>query len=263
MWRTRYWLIVTVGYFFACSASSADQLVIQHSGANDPTTEGWTDSNATMTSSIVAAPVTNDANTGMNAWSLSYPGLAFPRYYSAFLNSQEVTSAATFGWELTADLRIPTISPGVNFTVDVNLPNVSPPFLPAATSGYTLNFNSDSPGGITVSFHGYAGGNSTSFDLQNPTDYHFYQIIYNPVAKNADLVVDGIEQVENLTGGTSGGAEIDWGTSFVGDGTLPSITGQANFNLVQFDIVPEPSTLTLLGLGSLGFLLRRRFASDD
>ena len=55
----------------------------------------------------------------------------------------------------------------------------------------------------------------------------------------ADLFVDGIERLSDYSGNTinSGATQIQFGAAH------SNSTGHANYNLVQFSTVPEPSSL--------------------
>jgi PEP-CTERM motif-containing protein len=64
-----------------------------------------------------------------------------------------------------------------------------------------------------------------------------------------------------LAGAVITGSQVRFG-DLIDDGKylVPGAdnTGQGNFNLVRLEVVPEPATLTLLSLGAVGLLLRRR-----
>jgi hypothetical protein len=95
--------------------------------------------------------------------------------------------------------------------------------------------------------------------LQNPNDYHQYQIVYDPTTQSASMFLDGSQVMTGIAPNGVGSSSIDWGALYMGSGT-PSPSAQVNFNLVQFDIVPEPSALALLAIGSMGLCVQRRFA---
>jgi hypothetical protein len=84
--------------------------------------------------------------------------------------------------------------------------------------------------------------------------YHMYELVYDPVFSSADLYVDGVKRLSDYTGLPSPNETptVSWGAGSSGD------TGQGNYNLVQFAIVPEPSTVTLFGFALLSLCANRR-----
>jgi hypothetical protein len=252
------WITILLGCALALTTIASGATLFQHIGSNNPTTEGWTDDNlGSPTTGVFAGPVINDQNTGMDAWTLGYPNEEPLRSYEVYPTSAQVTQAATFGWELTADLRIATVPVNSFFSVDANLsilPNI--PITAPQPMGYSLVFTGDSEGNVVVSLIGGFTGVGVSFDLQNPTDYHLYQLEYDPVSKTADWFVDGVEEAANMAGSAMGSPRIDWGTNPVAQAN--SVAGQVNFNLIRFDIVPEPDSFILLALASAGLLLHCR-----
>jgi len=84
--------------------------------------------------------------------------------------------------------------------------------------------------------------------------YHDYQLFYHATTEQVALWVDGVERVSDITGtaGSSG-----WGGLW---GAAQGTDSQANWNRVSFEIIPEPSSLALLGCGGVllcACLLRR------
>jgi hypothetical protein len=104
------------------------------------------------------------------------------------------------------------------------------------------------------------GANDTSvwgptFTLQGVgSTYHLYELVYYPEADFANLFVDGTQRLSGYTG-------VSADTERVFFGSANSYTmGHGNYNLVQWEIVPEPSTLALLSMGALtlAYAWRRR-----
>jgi hypothetical protein len=241
MWRTCYCLIVAI---FAYPPLSNADYIFQHVGSNDPTTEGW--SEYVFSNGPVAGPVINDQNTGIDAWSITGGKSNYLMYY-ILPNTQELNEAAIYGWTFTVNMSFPVIRSGESLFFDINLPNTSRPV--TSTVGYTFTSNTDLSGHLYL----YALQDSTvSIQIQNPTAYHLFQLRFDPNSKSAGLFFDGNSEATNLVG-ASGNPTIDWGMNGTG-----STTERVNFNLVQFSVVPEPSTLALLAVGAVGLLARRR-----
>jgi hypothetical protein len=250
MWRTCYCLIVCLGFFCVRAACFADQIVFQHSGANDPTTEGWAAGTPPSAVPGVGGPVINDQNTGIDAWSVSFPSGGFLGYYKYSPSTQELNDAFTYGWTFTVNMRFAVLPNQEFFYFNVDLPKTS---RGGSTADYGFIFFSDN-GNLDL----LQENTTNTIQIQNPTAYHLYQLKFDPISKSADLLIDGNLTETNLPTGGSG--NTDWGGGVGEFGNSGPDAGQANFNLVQFDIVPEPSTLALLALGSLGLLVRRKFA---
>ncbi len=121
-----------------------------------------------------------------------------------------------------------------------------------------MTFGSDADGDPTVLVAtGFGGGTFTgpTFTLEaSGGGYHLYTLVFYPVAGSADLFVDGTEQISNYLGHTvgAGSKEVDWG------GSQSTTTGQGNYNLIQWNIVPEPSTALLLASGLVAMAVGRR-----
>jgi len=207
-------------------------LVIQHSGATDPVTEGFQNEGHGNGYAVI-----NDM--GVNAWVT--PGIStnFPHYYYGLTPQQRAESAGA-GWILSADLRITTTNSFPLFNL----------ILEGYGGSYGLDFGSDSNGDQYVI---YGSGRTDRATLPG-SNYSNYQLIYNASADMVSLWVDGVEYANNIFTNQHETYLIDvqWGSGYnVGHNDL------ANWNLVSLEITPEPSTMALFGLGALILAARR------
>jgi len=237
-------VVFTLYGVLACAATARAEIIAQHLDDSSPSTEGWTlESGASPGGSAV-----NDSGT--LAWAIDDNSTEDPPiWWKKGLTSQEVTDAAASGWKLTGKVRV----------VDASDPETVFCAYYTGAGYYGMNFNQEVQGAgwdgdVTVTLSG-GGGSYTTTDGAHK--YHTYELVFDPVAGTADLFVDGIERISNDDGGIWGDAPM--AVKF--GGTSMEDTGQGNWNKVTFEIVPEPSTLVLLGSGLLGLLLlllRRR-----
>lgn len=236
-------LLATVtGMMFAASAIAGT--VALHEDDNDPLTEGWSD----FRGPINTMAVTGDVG-GFDAWQTDDPGGGFEGGYEFGLTTQQETDALNNGWKFSARLRVLDPEQDVNEAIfaGVNLRVAGPP-----DERFHLVFGS-SAGIPEVEF---VGGSRVSMpDLSND-DYHLYEVIYDPGTATADLFVDGIERISDFVGVDSGFQDhrVTFGSG--GGGAA----GVANWNLVKFEIIPEPMSLCLLSIGGMmgGMMIRRR-----
>ena len=246
-------VLVLLGALGIGAQSRAATLAL-HSGANDPTSEGWT--KVSNPNSVFAGPELNDQNSGLDAWKIDDFGAGF-LFYSRVITSTDNANATANGWRLSARLRIVDTSGG-NIGVDAS------PFMAYrnGTTNYQIHFRADADGDpiayMATSFSPPAGA---QFTLQGGgSGYHLYELDFNP-ATGTSLSIDGTVALSSAVG-----SPLDSGAVVLFGAGSSSPTGQANFNLVQFEspipvsIVPVPATLPLLlvGLGGLGIVGSRK-----
>jgi hypothetical protein len=99
----------------------------------------------------------------------------------------------------------------------------------------------------------YTGGGFIPYYLMDTaSSYHTYQLAYRPQDEVCSVFVDGARVGDVPALASSGGQLIGFGAASGG------ATSDSNWNYVAFEtgqhVVPEPSTLALLGLGALALL---------
>ena len=222
-----YRRLVLVALLAGASVSALGQgvVVIQHSGAVDPVTEGW--------SGFGGYPVANDL--GVNAWSTpGHNNLAF-HYQYAFTPQQQ--AGQTDGWVFSVNARVATANANPNYFNAV--------LMGAAYGNIVLWFGSMANGDPLVNLN-YGPGQSitNTFTLAGAgMSYNLYQLIYNGSANGVSFWINGMAYATNVPA-PAGLSDLIWG-----GGGSPQYT-RVNWNLVSFEIVPEPSAVALLFLGS-------------
>lgn len=216
--------------FASCSYGQA--YFLGHSGANDPASEGFSSSPYFHWQTL---PVTNDF--GYNAWSTTVN--ASSGSYWAIVGSSLVAN----NWTLAVHMRV--VSPGnsgyFNAVVD------------QGASAYYLYFGAAPNGNQLVTINNYQ-----SISLPGGGIYHKYELEFDSQTGLASLWIDGVERISSISGlgnypppqNPQGGWAWGGGTQF------PSVS-QANWNLVSLEVIPEPASFCLLGLGC-GILLGLR-----
>lgn len=233
--------------------------LFQHLGASDPTTEGWT---AVGAGGVTTGPVLNDLGTGLDAWStdddLTVASGFNSRGYTGTPSAGDLADMASFGWTLSGRLRV----------VDADVVSANPvsTFGAAITMSvddgmdlYSFQFGIDgsgnalvkAPTGTFIASNGHPIGTGPQFTATG-SGYHLYTVVFDPVAGNVDLFIDGIEVLSNHEGLASSSPTVFFGA---GDSQA---TGHANWNEVTFSIVPEPSTALLTASGLLALAQARR-----
>ena len=228
----------------AIATSANGVQVALHEGNNDPETEGWT--KVRTFSNVAVFPVVNDLGLGIDAWALDDNGAAAvvdDGLYESIISAAEQSAATANGWILSGRIRtVDLVGDGFVFFGFMD-----------GVEAYGLGFG-ESGGGPVL----HLGGTSTSIDVSDlDAGYHLYQLVYDPLDGNADVLIDGILKFSDFAG--VGGPFFDWFDPSVRFGSGGSLsTGQGNYNLVELNIVPEPSSLCLLGICFTALAFYRR-----
>ncbi len=255
-----YCLIFASILLVSTAAISHAEIIIQHSGTTDPTTEGWTAvTQAPGNTDASEGPVTNDLGSGIDAWSTSInvPGTgnssAFYESLSPFADLALQKKAVLNGWDFQMNVRVVTIPKDPDFAIQgiVRIP-VALNILgsPTGSQYFQIQLGSQADGDPIAKVGGFA--TNTTIDLNGiGSGYHLYELRWSPLTTSAEFYVDGTKYLGGLTGDPFGNNLVQWGSS----GPPGTEAGQGNFNFVQFSTVPEPSTLALLTLGAVGLLM--------
>jgi len=257
-------MVIALGLAWDAKAGS----IIIHQGDADPTTENfglWP-----FNGGITTSPHANDL--GLAGWQILNTGSTNEQaFYNQLggtgpfdpggsgLTQSEINAINAQGFTMSLKARIvqgPTYNPGGTgmFSVD---------FTVAGFNGnrYDIQLGSDGKGNTLVilpSATSFDGTHFTSSPFGTPllimgNGYYLYQLSYDPTTGQAALFVDGVGRVSDHLGtAVSGGATANnYGLAF---GAVNNATG--NFALASLSTgqlsVPEPGTLTLLGIGALG-----------
>ena len=216
-------------------ADGQESIITFHSGYNDPTMEGF----SLMLASASVGAVTNDL--GFDAWTTAVPANGLYAFYREALTSQQTAQLSGQNWTLSLTLRVAAVDPNERSSV----------IFGSGSHEYDIFFGAQSNGDPIVSV-----GN-ISYTLNGAgSSYNDYQLIYNAASDTADLYVNGIDRISNVTHTTySGLGVLDFGS---GQQAGPA---QVNWNLISLSI-PEPTAAALLlfGGGTL-FYFRRKYRS--
>lgn len=131
-----------------------------------------------------------------------------------------------------------------------------PPVFAAFNAGgqdFAMRFGAQPDGTTTVTL---LNNNGQPVVVANAgTGYRTFKLRYDPSTTTSDLFVDGVERYSNYAGVIIGNFPMSprWGSL---NGNLG--VGQGNFSMVQFDVLPEPSTVTLFLLAGVPCVAFRR-----
>jgi hypothetical protein len=214
-------------------------VIIQHTGNTDPLTEGF------VGGAYGSAPITNDL--GFNAWATPSSTNAFSNYGYTLSPQQQLGSIGA-DWSFTVNVRVAT----------ANVTNT--PFYAGLDVGseghYRLYFGSAPNGDPYVAYPLLNYGDiSNVINLPGAgSTYNNYQLIYDASADTASLWINGVEYANNISPlePDYGFGAVDWGCG--GSSTY----AQANWNSISLEIVPEPSTWSVIMLGSGVLIYVRR-----
>jgi len=233
-----------VSIFFVCSGQlHADTILFDHSGSNDPTSEGWAH-NVGPGGSTSSGPVINDLGLGTNAWYLEDTSVTLHTWetYSQTPSGVQVANASLYGWTLSTTLRMVSGTTGVHNSMFVD-------YIDGATQ-WSMAFDVAPDGDPIIDFGDpFFGTFFGSYTVEGGAGtYHTYSLQYDPVAGSADLFVDGIERISDYTGVSVATTRVSFGAG------ASNGTGRAHYNSVQFSVAPEPASLLLMAMGAVAFL---------
>ena len=222
--------LITALLALSTGLAGGQEIIAQHSGYNNPLNEGW--SYYSIGQGGTVGGVTN--NLGYNAWFISPIGDSGYDY--------SLSTLTGLSWDLTITIRIVT-------------PNV-PTGRFAATlftgsEDFELYFGSLANGDPEVQVGGGSYYSPLTLNGAGST-YNTYQLEYDASSDTASLWADGVELEGGIVGydTTSFPPELGWEGGWQGSGSI-----QANWSLVSLEIIPEPSSLALLGLGGISAAL--------
>jgi len=240
--------------FFLSIPARAGEVIAQHQGSNSPLSEGF--SLYPSNGGLSAVAVTNDM--GLNAWSVtSTPPPDFQAIYeSGALTSSQLAAVDSQGFTMTMIARVVS---GPVFNSTTALDSAASAFF-FGTRRFDIELGLNSQGDtvavlsntVTLNGDGTFSTPGATFTLTGSgSTYHSFQLYENPTSNTADLYVDGVLRLTGYAGNdrTFGASGLFFGAEN---------QGETNFNFVNVvtgnAIVPEPSSLTLLGIGGAGLL---------
>ena len=204
-------------------------VVFQHSGSTTPAAEGW---------NVNIGPEVDTGPTGGRAWFVddgsSAAGSA--AIYGRTLSPCQESRIDQVGWTLRACVRIDDPDGVHSIFTGYN----------TGSRRYDLWFSAtatDDPMPLLQLGNGPCGPTGTGYTLLDAgtpchdTDFHLYELVFDPDAGTADLFIDGVERVSDYAGHTLGlgnYAGVVWGAG------SSCADGFAEFALVEFEINGAP-----------------------
>ncbi len=211
-----------LGTAAACAGTTTLAL---HEGAADPTTEGFTFSNAGQMLGAVG-PVKGDGLQMLDAWFTDDEGTDSNLSYRADLTAAQTAQMASAGFRLAVRMRTPTLNDATDFGMTVQVENGARQFL--------LRFGSAANGVPFV----VANGDETTFVVPGPADsYHLYELIDDDADGDVDLYIDGNLRLANYAGLPSSERRVAFGDTSL----TPGYGGRANWNLVVLQTFVPPA----------------------
>lgn len=220
--RHSIFVFLAATVFFG-SNTGLSQIVIQHSGATDPLTEGFS---ILTPGEVEHGPMLDDQ--GFDAWSIQDGHNADFSSYRYQLLPEEEVAASIHGWVLSGTMRF----------LEFGVARLA--FM-TGSEDFSFYLTLDDKGDITlarqqVPLYTLSGGG---------TDYHEYALVYDPIDATAILWIDGSIR------GTNIGAVPSLSPPIVIFGSGGRFA-HTHWNDVTLAIVPEPATVALIaGLGVL------------
>ncbi len=212
------------------------EVVIKHSGANDPEEEGWTV--VSSGADINVGPVFKDPCSGYDAWFIDdNETMNEILLYRKELTPEQKMWADLHGWKLTIILRV------VDFPTEL------------------VENKSNHENSIYVNFQAGDGGQNATLSFGSgpediprctivriekshlgagPMEYLRFEMSYRPESSQEgklNLAVNGKSRFSFSNAPINGAGPIaflEWGANG------PTTTGRGNWNLVQLEIFPDP-----------------------
>ena len=219
-------------------SGASGQTIIQHLGATDPVTAGFT---LSSTGDVQLGPVFGDL--GFDSWKIHSRITIESATYNYFLMPAEREAAMTDGWMMSANTRFVEASDAAFVIMS----------FATETRRFRLRISAIDNGELVVS-----GDAIHPFSFEGDAlGYHEYALVYDPLLDEAALWIDGIVRVTGISGATVPSASPYFIFGASGEGITHS-----HWNEASFAIIPEPATVALLtgmvALLATGILRRRR-----
>ncbi|QDS98186.1 hypothetical protein [Adhaeretor mobilis] len=241
----------------AVTSTAWGTLILSHSGANDPATEGWA---PTVEAGATVAPVIDDMGSGFDAWEVkNSSGTGKVGYFGhAAVTPAVEADIATGGWSVRANLRVDdttangydeALAPAPGFVMRLG----------AIGHWVLLEMSTDSSGNPTARLKGGTGlGNVSDIITTSGSGYHTYDLRTQPMTSLADLYIDGTKVISDfdINNTATFPNQFIWGNWATGS------DGAGYWNSLEFETspaaVPEPSGSAILLLGAVSLALERR-----
>jgi hypothetical protein len=236
-------LLICLGVFAAAPALRG-AVIIQHSGANNPS--GLGGEGFTLNSAANSYAVTDDLGiSGLDAWHLD--GSRDSTQENYHFTGPDI-AALSGAWLITANLRNLSTASGAG----------TGPWVTLMLSGVRFDIGLESDGNGNQVLEAKYDGTSASYTISGlGQNFALIQVAYDPVGKTADYYYNGTKVISGYAGASN------WfynGLVFGAD--------NGNFNLVELetgglpDSVPEPVTAGfMIAALAVGAVLRLRRSS--